>query len=320
MTSDAQKNAGYLLPEQLTGHELLCVDLLIPDADEYRAAFLGAIYTLADWWNWEKTYQPGDTRASQAAFYWRGLLNDHLCISYGKHYNPRKNRMLPLGTIITPSQLSGNTKVSATDMLPQYLEDKILVGDGIEVTKERVADVEYLRISATAPAPAFSVGDYKYSAQTANHDGWLLCDDTEYLKADYPELYALIGDAFDGGLTLPDTFKLPVMAGFMPMTVGDLGNGINYTLGSVQGQNFVTLAESELPAHNHRLQSSAGVALNRSNGGVTSSATGMNAAGIFITGTPPQLNTLDKGNNMPHENRPPSITIGNLFIYSGVIS
>lgn len=320
MTSQAQKNSGYLLPEQLTDHPLLCVDLLIPDVDEYRAAFLGALGTLSDWWNWEKSYQPGDTRASQAALYWRKLFLDHLCISYGKHYNPKKNRRLPDGWIMNGNVTTGTVKVSVSDFLAQYLSEKITAGDGIEITTEVSDGVETLRIAATPATPAFSVGDYKYSAQSVNHDGWLLCDATEYSQETYAELFAVIGHAFAGGAPPSTTFRLPAMAGFMPMTEGDLGNGIVYTLGSVQGQNFVQLSEAELPSHNHRLQSSASVALNRSNGGVTSSATGLAAAGIFITGTPPQLNTLDRGNNAPHENRPPSITIGNMFIYSGVIS
>lgn len=85
MTSEKQKNAGWILPEQLDDHPLLCVKMLIPDNDEYRAAFLGAIDSLQEWWNWEKSYQPGDTRASQAAAYWRTLILDHLCIRYGVH-------------------------------------------------------------------------------------------------------------------------------------------------------------------------------------------------------------------------------------------
>ncbi|CAG1013087.1 hypothetical protein ANRL4_04834 [Anaerolineae bacterium] len=78
MTSEAQKNAGYLLPEQITGHDLICVRLRIPDVREYRAALRGALKSLTEWWNWEKSYQPGDTRASQAASYFRELINDYL--------------------------------------------------------------------------------------------------------------------------------------------------------------------------------------------------------------------------------------------------
>ncbi len=76
MTSKRQKNAGWLLPEQLTGHDLLCLTIPVPDVREYRAALFGALKSLTEWWNWEKSYEQGDTRASQAAAYWRELLLD----------------------------------------------------------------------------------------------------------------------------------------------------------------------------------------------------------------------------------------------------
>ncbi|MBX3084615.1 MAG: hypothetical protein KF716_23460 [Anaerolineae bacterium] len=75
MTSEAQKNAGWLLPEQIDGYtEFVCYQVSVPNVPEYRSAFLGALQELAKWWNWEKTYEAGDTRASQAAAYWRELL------------------------------------------------------------------------------------------------------------------------------------------------------------------------------------------------------------------------------------------------------
>ncbi len=36
------------------------------------------------------------------------------------------------------------------------------------------------------------VGDLKYSLQSSNHDGWLLCDGTQYAQATYAELYNVI--------------------------------------------------------------------------------------------------------------------------------
>jgi hypothetical protein len=74
MTSKAQKNAGYLLPEQITGHDLICVQLYIPNVPQYRAAFLGQLHELGKWWIWEKSYSGDDKRASEAAQYWRGLI------------------------------------------------------------------------------------------------------------------------------------------------------------------------------------------------------------------------------------------------------
>jgi len=80
MTSEAQKKDGWLLPEVITGYDLLCVNLRIPDNPEHREAFMGALHMLDSWYNWEKTYTPGDTRASQSAFYWRDLLMTYLSI------------------------------------------------------------------------------------------------------------------------------------------------------------------------------------------------------------------------------------------------
>jgi len=78
--SERQRKAGYLLPEQIDGHPLMCVSLKIPDVEEYRAAFVGALYTLAQWWSWEKSFEAGDTRATEAATYWRKLLLEEMCM------------------------------------------------------------------------------------------------------------------------------------------------------------------------------------------------------------------------------------------------
>lgn len=75
MPSDAQKNKGYELPEQIDGHDLICVTLKIPNVRQYRAAFRAALKSLEEWQNWEKT---GDTQGSQAAAYWRYLINEYL--------------------------------------------------------------------------------------------------------------------------------------------------------------------------------------------------------------------------------------------------
>lgn len=80
MTSKSQRERGWTLPEVLTGHDLLCVQLKIPNNPEYRAAFGGAIQELAYWFNWKKSYEPGDTRAAQAAYYWRELIDTYLCV------------------------------------------------------------------------------------------------------------------------------------------------------------------------------------------------------------------------------------------------
>lgn len=80
MTSDAQKKRGYPLPNPITGNPLICFSMMIPDHPEYRSAVYGAITELGKWWNWEKTYEDGDTRASQTAQVMRELIHETLTI------------------------------------------------------------------------------------------------------------------------------------------------------------------------------------------------------------------------------------------------
>ena len=76
MPSQAQKHRGYLLPETVTGHQLMCVSMMIPRDDTYIAAFKGQILELTKHWKWEKSGQPDDRRAADASRYWRQLIED----------------------------------------------------------------------------------------------------------------------------------------------------------------------------------------------------------------------------------------------------
>lgn len=78
MTSKRQKKKGYLLPDPIDGYELICVQLRIPNAPEYKRAFVGAVTELTKWWNWEKSYEKLDKRAARAAKYWRDVLDPQL--------------------------------------------------------------------------------------------------------------------------------------------------------------------------------------------------------------------------------------------------
>lgn len=78
MASKRQQKAGFLLPNPIDGYPLLDVCLKIPDAPEYRRAFLGHINKLGLWAVWEKSYLPGDVRARDAAQLWRDTLYKYL--------------------------------------------------------------------------------------------------------------------------------------------------------------------------------------------------------------------------------------------------
>lgn len=79
------------------------------------------------------------------------------------------------------------------------------------------------------------VGDIKYSLQTANHDNWLLCNGQEISRADYPDLFKVIGVNFGVG-NGTTTFNVPDYRGcFIRM------------LGGNAAKNFYTKQNEGLP-------------------------------------------------------------------------
>jgi len=100
MTSQRQKKAGFELPSPVDGWPLMDICLKIPDAPEYRRAFLGHLYKLGLWAAWEKSYLPGDTRAKDAAQLWRDVLNQYLEMGCDMGCCPEPlTRVNPDGTI-----------------------------------------------------------------------------------------------------------------------------------------------------------------------------------------------------------------------------
>jgi len=88
-----------------------------------------------------------------------------------------------------------------------------------------------------------------YAGAVTPNVNWLVCDGSSVLQADYPDLYAVIGDTY--GTALPTYFKLPDLAGRSPAGVG-AGAGIpTVALGEYYGEAQVTLTELEIPAHVH---------------------------------------------------------------------
>lgn len=80
MTSKRQRQKGWLLPEELTGYPLICVQFQIPDTREYRAATRGAIYELTKRWNWQWEGK-GDYNPRDVAQIFRELIDDTLAFN-----------------------------------------------------------------------------------------------------------------------------------------------------------------------------------------------------------------------------------------------
>lgn len=144
-------------------------------------------------------------------------------------------------------------------------------------------------------------------------DGWLLCDGSFVLRADYPALFALIGTAY--GEDDETNFALPDMRGRAPIGVRDTDiPGVpDRVLGEHLGTHEVYLTDGNIPAHSHALKSSAGVNLVTANG-ATSGNLGLTASTITrsTTNVVP-LETHLFGEGHAHENMQPS-TVVNFII------
>ena len=156
------------------------------------------------------------------------------------------------------------------------------------------------------------VGDYKISARTANHGKWLLCDESEISRTTYSDLFAILGTAFGVG-DGSTTFNLPNPEGRIPMIAGQGTTaegdetGTDRVLGATGGYETHTLITSEMPAHTHSEQHT----VRNGSGSLGNLQVGADLANVTIT-------TGSTGGDEAHNNMPPFITLGNLFIYSGV--
>jgi microcystin-dependent protein len=93
------------------------------------------------------------------------------------------------------------------------------------------------------------VGDIKFSIQSSDHQGWLICDGRSLESSQYPDLYALIGTQF--GSVDGDHFTLPDCRG---RVLGSAGSGVGLTsrnIGDVVGEETHTMSMTELPSHSH---------------------------------------------------------------------
>ena len=73
--------------------------------------------------------------------------------------------------------------------------------------------------------------------------GYLLCDGSSYLAADYPELFAQIGYYFGGS---GESFNVPDLINRVPV-----GSGDDFSLGTQGGEQNVTLDVASMPSHSH---------------------------------------------------------------------
>lgn len=139
--------------------------------------------------------------------------------------------------------------------------------------------------------------------------GWAWCNGQLMPLSQNTALFSLLGTTYGGdGKSI---FALPNLMGRAPMHPGQ-GAGLTlHDLGESGGSETVTLLQSEIPAHSHRLRASEGDATER-----TATAL-MPATGIGVslyqeksgTATMAPQALAPAGGNAPHNNMQPYLTM-----------
>ncbi len=150
--------------------------------------------------------------------------------------------------------------------------------------------------------------------------GYFPCDGRLLSIQDYTALYSLLGTIYGGdGVS---TFALPDLRGRVPVSQGTSSGGSSYTIGEVGGTEQVTLTTPNLPIHNH-------IATLTGSNATASTDEAANAlltsAEIYTTtGATNQVmkagavTTASAGENAPHPNMQPYLTIIYCMAYEGI--
>lgn len=134
------------------------------------------------------------------------------------------------------------------------------------------------------------LGSLVHYVTTSPPPSVLPCDGTQYLRTDYPDLYAVLPPSL---IIDADNFITPdVEDKFL------LGAGITYPVEDVGGEADVTLTEAQLPAHSHGYNY-PNIIVQFNTGGAPNSD---------LLGSPPlSLQTTTVGNGEAHNNLPPYV-------------
>lgn len=173
--------------------------------------------------------------------------------------------------------------------------------------------------TAIIAGAGFYAGDMKFSAQSANHGDWILCDGSSYSTATYPNLFAQISYNFGGSGA---NFNVPDMRSRVAGAIGQ-GSGLsNRTLGEAVGVESTT----NVPEHTHGLGGYQPPGSDQESGSALSSpylrTFSTQSGQIFSAGTTGGTtgynpNIIETVGVTPFSLMQPTLFVGNYFIYGG---
>lgn len=139
-----------------------------------------------------------------------------------------------------------------------------------DVTTDYLADgaVTPAKLSDASKALGSEIGDFKFSALAADHNGWLVCDGRAVSRSTYTDLYAALGDAFGAG-DGATTFNLPSAAGRVALAAGSGQRQLEIAAASAAADTLTIPSNADFLTGRAVVYTSSGDEI----GGLTSGAT-----------------------------------------------
>jgi microcystin-dependent protein len=152
--------------------------------------------------------------------------------------------------------------------------------------------------------------------------GWQQCNGQTLPIQQYAALFSLLGTTYGGNGV--NNFQLPDLRGRIALHIGP-----STTWGQIQGSESVTLGIQQFPQHTHSVNVAANGTTNATNtpgstvilGSGSSTQTGNPVALPIYTSAAPNVALAPlgtAGNNLPHENRMPSLVMNYCIAMSGI--
>jgi len=190
-------------------------------------------------------------------------------------------------------------------------------GAGGDLTSAEADDIDAMLSNAyaelmTEVLTVIPVGSVFPYATTDPPPGSLECDGAQYLRVDYPALYAALDAAF---IVDADNFVVPDLRSRVPIGVGT-GSGLSaYAVGDAGGEETHTLTEAELASHDHTItdpgHEHTSSRPNQDGSGVASGTTNVKSRTLAspTTNVVTGITVDNAGSDTPHENRQPYLAL-----------
>lgn len=127
-------------------------------------------------------------------------------------------------------------------------------------------------------------------------EGFMICDGSELLAAEYADLFTAIGTIYGVGQAA-GSFKLPDLRGRSPIGAGQGAGLTDRVMGAVDGEEAHQLTVDEMPSHTHDLPVPMGAYANG----------GSNQFNFNTNGTVNEVRAT--GGDQPHNNMQPFLVV-----------